>query len=454
MFCIKCGNQLEDTNAFCTHCGAPVEDESDTVLQASNAASASSPSQRSVQQIPREPEQKSLQAIKQETRLLISNDTGPSLSFDLNNFGKTQILIGRSKTCDIVLNKPTISNRHGIIEVLNGDFFYSDIGSMNGSLIDGQKLDVGTSVSLCNDLTIVLGGAQGVELNFSTLSFEKASAASSSLQNNAAEEAVVSKGVPSVVNNSAPAKLLSKAEIPPTQRLADGSPLGFMAIQVRPKQDKSFPGVFASTTANSLDSEPSDGERHAYVFDDISIKRNGEELFSTGVDDIHGELIITDSRVAVVCDEFKKGDGGWIGWGSLPMIAIAAAANAAADRKVQKEIAGEILVGHIRHEWLTSVSAACMRVIIKVQMLLLAYKDSEGNTWLVSMTINKKMNLTEIYNRILKCAYSRKQELLSGLSVEALLMLNSPPCIQNLSAGTQFQAEEDSLPSVAAPLVL
>ena len=48
--------------------------------------------------------------------------------------------IGR-EGCDITLGDPDVSRRHAEIEVSNGDILISDLGSTNGTFVNGERID-------------------------------------------------------------------------------------------------------------------------------------------------------------------------------------------------------------------------------------------------------------------------------------------------------------------------
>ncbi len=60
-----------------------------------------------------------------------------------NNSGRTQLTVGRSRTNDIVLKKPSISRMHAIItDQPNMDgVVIDDPGSRNGIFVKGHKID-------------------------------------------------------------------------------------------------------------------------------------------------------------------------------------------------------------------------------------------------------------------------------------------------------------------------
>jgi restriction endonuclease/FHA domain-containing protein len=64
-------------------------------------------------------------------------------------------LLGRSQTCTIILNDPTVSRRHAVLERNGLLLRLHDCGSTNGSFVNGRR--VTKSVQLCYEDTITLG---------------------------------------------------------------------------------------------------------------------------------------------------------------------------------------------------------------------------------------------------------------------------------------------------------
>jgi pSer/pThr/pTyr-binding forkhead associated (FHA) protein len=48
-------------------------------------------------------------------------------------------VIGRGRTADLVLSEPTISRAHAAIGYENEEFFVQDLGSTNGTGVNGQR---------------------------------------------------------------------------------------------------------------------------------------------------------------------------------------------------------------------------------------------------------------------------------------------------------------------------
>lgn len=75
-------------------------------------------------------------------------------------FGKDAWVFGRSNECDFVYTAPKISRQHFIIERIEGHFYVSDLGSTNGTRLNGkpllrkERLFVGDVISM-GDVDIV-----------------------------------------------------------------------------------------------------------------------------------------------------------------------------------------------------------------------------------------------------------------------------------------------------------
>lgn len=56
-------------------------------------------------------------------------------------------LIGRSPECQLVLNSNMVSRRHGRVFKQDGQYFIEDLGSGNGTLLNGRKIDEATQLT-------------------------------------------------------------------------------------------------------------------------------------------------------------------------------------------------------------------------------------------------------------------------------------------------------------------
>ncbi|MGH7818812.1 MAG: FHA domain-containing protein, partial [Candidatus Binatia bacterium] len=57
------------------------------------------------------------------------------------SFDKPEIVLGKQTDCDIVLSNPKVSRRHARIAARNGGLYVEDLGSTNGTLLNGRPVD-------------------------------------------------------------------------------------------------------------------------------------------------------------------------------------------------------------------------------------------------------------------------------------------------------------------------
>lgn len=90
----------------------------------------------------------SLRPIKSKVNL-----TSP-LKRRYNIYGEA--VIGRSRDCDIVINEKFVSQKHLIIWFENGEWYLEDLGSRNGTYVNGQRIR--QEVILDTEDTVSVGG--------------------------------------------------------------------------------------------------------------------------------------------------------------------------------------------------------------------------------------------------------------------------------------------------------
>lgn len=76
--------------------------------------------------------------------------------------GPAGATLGRSRQCDIVLNDPNVSRQHAEIRPRGGSWVLIDLGSTNGSLLNGQRIE---------GAEVIRPGDQ-IELGTSAITFE------------------------------------------------------------------------------------------------------------------------------------------------------------------------------------------------------------------------------------------------------------------------------------------
>jgi pSer/pThr/pTyr-binding forkhead associated (FHA) protein len=60
----------------------------------------------------------------------------------LGVFGRGRILIGRSESCDYVINSETVSAIHAVMEIFNDRAVIYDMNSTNGTYVNNEKVIV------------------------------------------------------------------------------------------------------------------------------------------------------------------------------------------------------------------------------------------------------------------------------------------------------------------------
>ncbi len=79
-------------------------------------------------------------------------------TFDLSGGGKAIAMIGRLPTCDIVLPYPQVSSRHtSVMRSPDGNLLIGDLGSTNGTYVNGQRLSPGSPVPVPPKTKIFIG---------------------------------------------------------------------------------------------------------------------------------------------------------------------------------------------------------------------------------------------------------------------------------------------------------
>lgn len=77
-------------------------------------------------------------------------------TLDLDTF-KSSVTVGRSPTCDLIIPHESVSRTHCRIEKGQNGFYLTDLGSSNGSFIDGRKLSPNVKTAFKPSSQLVIG---------------------------------------------------------------------------------------------------------------------------------------------------------------------------------------------------------------------------------------------------------------------------------------------------------
>ena len=62
--------------------------------------------------------------------------------------------LGRAPGCDVLLDDPTVSSRHAVLSPRGGRLLVDDLGSRNGTLLNGRRLNGPTEVSVGDRISV------------------------------------------------------------------------------------------------------------------------------------------------------------------------------------------------------------------------------------------------------------------------------------------------------------
>lgn len=131
MYCRKCGHKNPEGANFCAFCGSTLLISEDTTV------SLTIPDQET------ELEEEGHEALDElapgQAMLLVKRGPNAGSKFLLD---KEIVTAGRHPESDIFLNDITVSRRHLEIQNEGGRYFVKDAGSLNGSYVNRERVEV------------------------------------------------------------------------------------------------------------------------------------------------------------------------------------------------------------------------------------------------------------------------------------------------------------------------
>lgn len=70
------------------------------------------------------------------------------------------VVIGRSRECDVVISDLLVSRKHAVISRKNDGYWIEDLGSTNGTVLQGKKMPKSSSIKLETPCSISIGAAK------------------------------------------------------------------------------------------------------------------------------------------------------------------------------------------------------------------------------------------------------------------------------------------------------
>ncbi len=138
MYCTRCGHGNPDGANFCARCGAPLAAASDDTTLTLHVGSAD----REEGDAEHAPEELSVsldELAPDQGVLVVKRGPNAGSSFLLD---KDLTAAGRHPASDIFLDDITVSRRHAEVLREAGRFLVKDVGSLNGTYVNRERVDV------------------------------------------------------------------------------------------------------------------------------------------------------------------------------------------------------------------------------------------------------------------------------------------------------------------------
>lgn len=141
VICSNCGHRNQTGSNFCSSCGQPLEridDEPATITFTLDAESG-------------EEIQIDLATVGAGGRLVVTRGPNTGAEFDLEHVITT---VGRHPDSDIFLDDVTVSRRHVEVEQTPHGSIVRDVGSLNGTYLNQQRIDGDAPIANGDELQV------------------------------------------------------------------------------------------------------------------------------------------------------------------------------------------------------------------------------------------------------------------------------------------------------------
>ncbi len=128
MNCRQCGHGNEPGARFCSSCGAPLD--GDEVTVGVPAVTLDDGAEAAVAALAELPEGAAVLVVQR----------GPNAG-RVFNLDAGEVAAGRHPESEIFLDDITVSRRHAIVTATAGRFVVRDVGSLNGTYVNHQRVD-------------------------------------------------------------------------------------------------------------------------------------------------------------------------------------------------------------------------------------------------------------------------------------------------------------------------
>jgi hypothetical protein len=141
VFCSNCGHRNQEGANFCSSCGQPLErapEEPATITFSLDAESG-------------ELVEVDLDSVPAGGRLVVTRGPNTGSEWDLEHVITTA---GRHPDSDIFLDDVTVSRRHVEIEQTTSGSVVRDVGSLNGTYLNQQRIEGDTPIANGDELQV------------------------------------------------------------------------------------------------------------------------------------------------------------------------------------------------------------------------------------------------------------------------------------------------------------